>query len=282
MTENIIKTVAITRIVVECDEIKTLSFNMKKENANYISPKPGQFAMIWVPGVDEIPMSISDCDNNGNWSITVKNIGDCTNALFHLKQGDFIGVRGPLGNWFEIPKVKSKNLFLIGGGIGMAPLRFLIKELNTNNLPFILIHGAKVKNELLYTSQFQKLDTNSTDLFYCTEDGSYGTLGMVTDAFEKILKTYSKKLFSNAVVYTCGPEKMIYSIFEICEKWNIELHASLERIMRCGCGLCGLCAIDPLGLLVCKDGPIFKSDLLKKMDDFGKFKRDFTGRKVDL
>ncbi|MFX1525413.1 MAG: dihydroorotate dehydrogenase electron transfer subunit, partial [Promethearchaeota archaeon] len=69
---------------------------------------------------------------------------------------------------------------------------------------------------------------------------------------------------------------------EICEKWNIELQASLERIMRCGCGLCGLCAIDPLGLLVCKDGPIFKSELLKKMDDFGKFKRDFTGRKVDL
>jgi dihydroorotate dehydrogenase electron transfer subunit len=255
---------------------------MKEENTNYIPPKPGQFVMIWVPGVDEIPMSISDCDKNGNWSITVKNIGECTNAIFNLKRGDIIGVRGPLGNWFELPEEKSKNIFLIGGGIGMAPLRFLSQELYKSNISFILIHGAKVKNELMFKSQFQTINKKSTDIFYCTEDGSYGTKGIVTVAFERILETYSKRLFSNAITYTCGPERMIYSIYEICEQWKIELYASLERVMRCGCGLCGLCAIDPLGLLVCKDGPIFKTESLKKMGDFGKYKRDFTGRKVNL
>ena len=282
LTENIIRTVVITKSIEECEDVKTISFNMKDENIKYIPPRPGQFVMIWVPGVDEIPMSISDCDVNGNWSITVKNIGECTNAIYSLKKGDFIGVRGPLGNWFELPEEKSKIIFLIGGGIGMAPLRFLIQELVKQKITFILIQGAKVKNELMFTTQLQKLDKNSSDIFYCTEDGSYGTNGIVTLAFERILETYSKKLFSNAIAYTCGPEKMIYSIYEICEKWNIELHASLERIMRCGCGLCGLCAIDPLGLLVCKDGPVFKTESLKKMEDFGKYKRDFTGRKVKL
>jgi dihydroorotate dehydrogenase electron transfer subunit len=253
---------------------------MKEENSNYILPKPGQFAMIWAPGVDEIPMSISDCDKNGNWSITVRNIGECTNAIFNLKQGDLVGVRGPLGNWFEFPKEKSKNLILIGGGIGMAPLRFLSQELYKHKISFILIQGAKVKSELIFKTQFQMLKKNSSDIFFCTEDGSYGTKGVTTLAFERILETYSKRLFSNAIVYTCGPEQMIYKIFQICEKYNIELQASLERIMRCGCGLCGLCVLDPLGLLVCKDGPIFKLEALKKIQDFGKYTRDFTGRKI--
>ena len=282
MTENIIRTVVITNSIDECEDIKTISFNMKDENTNYIPPKPGQFAMIWVPGVDEIPMSISDCDTNGNWSITVKNIGECTNAIFNLKQGDFIGVRGPLGNCFKLPEEKSKHIFLIGGGIGMAPLRFFTQELCKHKISFILIQGAKVKSELMFTTQFQMLDKNSTDIFYCTEDGSYGTKGIATVAFENILETYSKRLFSNAIAYTCGPEKMMYAIYEICEKWKIELHASLERIMRCGCGLCGLCVLDPLGLLVCKDGPIFNLEELKKIEDFGKYSRDFAGKKQQL
>jgi dihydroorotate dehydrogenase electron transfer subunit len=282
LTENTIKTVRIQKIIDECKDVRTFVFNMKNNTIDYVIPKPGQFIMVWVPGVDEIPMSLSGCDNNGNWSITVKKIGECTNAIFNLNQGDFIGVRGPLGNCFKIPEDKSKKIFLIGGGIGMAPLRFLSQELYTHKISFILIQGAKIKSELMFTTQIQMLDKNSNDIFYCTEDGSYGTKGITTEAFERILETYSKRLFSNAIVYTCGPEKMICSIYEICEKWNIELYVSLERIMRCGCGLCGLCVIDPIGMLVCKDGPIFSSESLSKMEDFGKYKRDFAGKKISL
>ena len=166
MNENTIRTVVITKSINECDGVKTLSFNMKEENTNYIPPKPGQFTMIWVPGVDEIPMSISDCDTKGNWSITVKNIGECTNAIFNLKQGDFIGVRGPLGTWFEVPEEKSEYLFLIGGGIGMAPLRFLTQELHKNKISFILIQGAKAKNELIFTTQLQGINKKSCDIFF--------------------------------------------------------------------------------------------------------------------
>jgi len=96
---------------------------------------------------------------------------------------------------------------------------------------------------------------------------------------ENKINGYTKNDFSNLIVYACGPEKMNYKIFQICEKHNIELQASLERIMRCGCGLCGLCSIDPLGLLVCKDGPIFSSKDLRRMEDFGKYRRNFTGKK---
>jgi dihydroorotate dehydrogenase electron transfer subunit len=282
LTENIIRTVKIKDSFEECKDTKTFAFNMKEKNNSYKAPKPGQFAMIWVPGVDEIPMSISNCDTKGNWNITVKDIGECTNAIFNLDQGDFIGVRGPFGNGFEILKENPKYNFIIGGGIGMAPLMYLAQELLNYKKSFILIQGAKTRDEIVYTTQLQKINRKSCDIFFCTEDGSFGSEGIVTESFEIILKTYTKRLLSNATVYTCGPEKMIYSIFEMCEEWNLELQASLERIMRCGCGLCGLCAIDPLGLLVCKDGPVFKSESLRKMGDFGKYKRDFSGRKINL
>ena len=283
MTKYSIKTVKISRIINDCKGVKTLFFNIKESDPkNYIIPKPGQFVMVWVPGIDEVPMSISGCDEYGNWSITVKNIGECTNAIHNLKINDYIGVRGPLGNWFEMPKDKSKQLFLISGGIGIAPLRFLLSELSQLNYQFKIIHGAKVESELIHIDEFSEIEVNDSRIFYCTDDGSYGTEGFASDTFENHIKNLSNQDLSKCEVYTCGPEKMIYSVFQICEKYKIELQASLERIMRCGCGLCGLCAIDPLGLLVCKDGPVFQSKILRKMEDFGRFKRDFTGNKISI
>ena len=281
MTNYEIKTVKINRIINDCEGVKTLIFNFKNiDNINYKKPKPGQFVMVWVPGIDEVPMSISGCDDIGNWSITVKNVGECTETIHKLKIGDFIGVRGPLGNCFEIPQDKSKKLFLISGGIGIAPLRFLISELSRLNYEFKIIHGAKIESELIHIDEFSELETNDSKIFYCTDDGSYGAKAFVSDTFENLIKNLSNRELSQSIAYTCGPEKMIFKIFQICEKYKIELQASLERIMRCGCGLCGLCVMDPLGLLVCKDGPVFKSKTLRQIEDFGKYKRDLTGKKT--
>ena len=281
MTKYEIKTVRINRIINDCEGVKTLIFNLKNvDNINYEKPKPGQFVMVWVPGIDEVPMSISGCDEIGNCSITVKNVGECTNAIHNLKMGDFIGVRGPLGNFFEIPQDTSKNLFLISGGIGLAPLRFLLSELLRLKYQFQIIQGAKVESELIHRDEFSELETNDSKIFYCTDDGSYGAEGFASDIFEDLIKNLSNQELSKCIAYTCGPEKMIFKIFKICEKYKIDLQASLERIMRCGCGLCGLCAMDSLGLLVCKDGPIFKSESLRQIEDFGKYKRDFTGKKT--
>jgi dihydroorotate dehydrogenase electron transfer subunit len=130
--------------------------------------------------------------------------------------------------------------------------------------------------------EFQINYKDITEFHICTDDGSYGKEGFASDIFEDMIKDYSKEDFANLIVFSCGPEQMLYKLFQICKNYEIEFYASLERIMRCGCGICGLCAIDPTGLLVCKDGPIFSLEMLKKMDDFGKFTRDFTGKKIPL
>jgi dihydroorotate dehydrogenase electron transfer subunit len=280
LTENTIKTVKIQKIFDECKDVKTLYFNVKNSNnQTYITPKAGQFAMIWVPGIDEIPMSISECDNDGNWAITVKNVGECTEALCNLSIGDYIGVRGPLGNFFKLPTNNSKKIFLIGGGIGMAPLKFFSSKLTENNIQHIIIEGAKVQDELMFKEAFLRL---KTEVHYCTDDGSYGIKGVSSEIFTELLGSFEKQDLSNLIVYSCGPELMLYEIFKICNERNIEFYASLERIMRCGCGLCGLCSLDPLGLLVCKDGPIFDIKTLNQIQDFGKYQRDFTGKKIHI
>ncbi len=283
MTENTIKTIKVHKIIDECEGVKTFVFNMKDDHIeSYVNPKPGQFVMVWVPGIDEIPMSISDCDDNGNWAVTVKKVGECTNAMYNLKIGDYIGIRGPLGNYFKVSAEKSKEIFIIGGGIGMAPLKFLSTELTKRSIKHIIIEGAKINTDLMYIEYFKESTANRSQIHYCTDDGSYGIKGVASDIFRRIIKEFSENELQNLIIYSCGPELMLFKLFQLCQEYNIEFYASLERIMRCGCGLCGLCALDPLGLLVCKDGPIFDLNTLKKVEDFGKYQRDFTGKKINI
>jgi len=276
LTENTIQTVQIKRIINECEGVK--SFVFKKASTK--SPQPGQFVMVWIPGVDEVPMSISSYNERGEWSITVKDVGECTHALHELKIGDYIGIRGPLGNAFQIPQDKNKKIFLIGGGIGMVPLRFLASELVKLGYKFTTIEGAKVENDLIFMDEFFDLKREGSEFNYCTDDGSYGEKGFATEIFENALMDLEPDELKNTIVYTCGPEVMMHKLFQICNEQDIEINASLERIMRCGCGLCGLCAIDPIGSLVCKDGPVFTSVELREMNDFGKFTREFSGKKI--
>jgi len=278
LTKNMIETVKIKRIIDECDGVKTFVFERNDKSV----PKPGQFVMVWIPGVDEIPMSISSYEKNGEWAITIKNVGDCTNSVHDLKVGDFIGVRGPLGNFFKIPQETNKNIILIGGGIGMVPLRFLASELVKLGCKFKIIEGAKVGNEILFVNEFLEYHKEELEFHFCTDDGSYGEKGFASDLFEHLIENKQVNDLKNSIVFTCGPEIMMYKLLHICLEHKIELQASLERIMRCGCGLCGLCVIDPLGLLVCHDGPVFTSAVLKKMGDFGKYKRDFSGKKISI
>jgi len=297
MTENIIYTVVIKKIIEESEDVKTFIFNLKsKLKDKYINPKPGQFVMIWVPGVDEVPMSISGCDEEGNWSVTVRNIGESTNALHRLKIGDYIGIRGPLGNFFKIPEDKSKRIILVGGRIGTSPLKFLATTMDKLKIPFDLIEATQTSSDIIFIEDFNSFESDTSNVIYCVERNEMrgrmsskvrtikipDDIGRAHESFEKLIKNYIKKGELNFIAFACGPERMIFEIFKICDKYNIELQASLERIMRCGCGLCGLCVLDPLGLLVCKDGPVFKLNELKKMNDFGKFKRDFTGKKINI
>jgi dihydroorotate dehydrogenase electron transfer subunit len=155
-------------------------------------------------------------------------------------------------------------------------------ELVKLGITFKLIEGAKLSEEVLFAEEFLKHNKENTEFHFCTDDGSYGEKAFATEQFERILENLDAEEQKKCVVFTCGPEIMMYNILQICKAKKIEMFASLERIMRCGCGLCGLCVLDPLGLLVCQDGPIFNSHRLNEMEDFGKFKRDFAGRKTSI
>jgi len=189
LTENTIQTIKISRIINDCKDVKTLIF----KNNIALKPKPGQFAMIWVPGVDEIPMSISACDDDANWAITVKDIGECTHALHELMINNYIGVRGPLGNYFKIPNDRNKNIILVGGGIGMAPLRFFANELYKLDYHFKIIQCAKESSDLLYIDEISQYNPKSTETHFCTDDGSYGEEGTAIDIFEKLINDYTPK-----------------------------------------------------------------------------------------
>ncbi len=227
--------------------------------------RPGQFLMIWIPGIDEIPMSVSSTRPPG---ITVKLVGEATETLSHLEKDDEIGIKGPFGNGFTITGQKA---LVVGGGVGVASLLPLIRRLAGEGKDITVILGAKTKEELLFKEEIMK-QVGRDQLIICTDDGSSGSKKIASDLAAEMIE---KNNYDQ--VYTCGPEKMIYKIFEAAEKRNIRLQASVERYMKCGFGLCGSCCIGPF--LVCKDGPVLDNNILKEaLDEFGKLRRDPSGK----
>ena len=240
----------------ENNNIKTIFFENKELT------KPGQFFMVWIPNVDEIPMSVSYIRKNLS-AITFRNVGDATNKLFNYKIGDKIGIRGPYGNGF---KIKNKKILFIGGGTGLATLAPAIEESYKKNIYSELIIGVKNKNELFFKS---RLDKSVKKIYVSTNDGSIGFKGNASDLAKQIL---NKK--KDIEIITCGPEIMMKKLYNLY-KYN-PFQVSLERYMKCAVGLCGQCCVGN-GLRVCLEGPVFDSEELIKIKDFGKYKRNKSG-----
>jgi dihydroorotate dehydrogenase electron transfer subunit len=252
----------ITKILTsttEATDIKTITFRYPK------AVIPGQFFMIWIPGVDEIPMSVSEITKDAK-GITFRKIGDATHALYHLKPGSKIGVRGPYGNGF---KLTGKHLLFIGGGTGIAMLAPAVEQARKRKLKSTVIIGVKTKNELFFED---RLRSCGATVLVSTDDGSKGYKGFASDLSKNILK--KEKIDA---VFTCGPEPMMKTLLSCCR--TIPFQASLERYMKCSIGICGQCCIGK-GLRVCLDGPIFDGKKLKKVEDFGVYRRDAAGRKI--
>jgi dihydroorotate dehydrogenase electron transfer subunit len=236
--------------------------------------EPGQFVMVWIPGVDEVPMSFSDINVEGLSSITVNGVGEASRALNQKKKGDQIGVRGPFGNGFV---VADGNILVVGGGTGLAPLMPLTEKLVNITKKVTLISGAKSLDNLVFLDRINKIFLKAdSETIFTTEDGSYGIECMVTDQVKQKLK---KEKFD--MIYTCGPEQMMYKMFLLAELHKVPIQASLERIMRCAIGLCSSCQIGKLR--VCKDGPVLNSEQLRNIkEEFGKFQLDLTGKRIKL
>jgi len=246
------------------ESVDTKSF-MFRRNIDY---NPGQFIMVWLPGVDEKPFAISYFGGDF-FGITVLARGNFTKLLHKMKPGEQLGIRGPFGHGFSIPdsiKDGSKNACIVGGGCGMASLTVLIEKLQDYNTTILM--GATTKTTLLFKNRYK-------DMTIFTDDGSEGRNGYPTDILEDLHRENSYD-----VIYTCGPEIMMFKVYEFCKKHNIQCETSLERYMKCGIGICGQCVCD--GQMVCKDGPVFNLQALDKMNDFGSYSLLKSGQKVSL
>ncbi len=236
----------------ETPTVSTITFDWDCE------VRPGQFIMVWVPGVGEVPMSVSSTD--GTKAITVKEYGPTTQALRRLKAGDRIFFRGPYGNSFTIV---DGDILLVGGGSGMASLRPLIRK------GAHAVVAARNEKELLFASEF-----GEGKVYRVTDDGSAGVKGTPVDQ----LKTMDLEKFN--MVYVCGPERMLKSVMDHFKGRRVKAEFSLERIMKCGIGICDSCSID--GFQLCRDGPVFMLQELQTMKEFGVSKLTESGKRVDV
>lgn len=239
-----------------------------------IAFKPGQFVMVWIPGVDEKPYTISH-HSPDRFGITVEAKGIFSQKAVSLGPGEKIGIRGPFGTGFNTG-TGHKRVAVVAGGCGMAPLAPLVEAFETGDGPdVLLIQGARSKSFLLYPDRFGA----KTEI--CTDDGSKGYKGFVTDILVqkiKALSAISEPGFD--MVYACGPEIMMAKVFDICEAQGIPCQVSLERYMRCGFGVCGACVCGHA--VVCKDGPVFGSKALRTMADFNTRALLKSGKPVPL
>jgi dihydroorotate dehydrogenase electron transfer subunit len=253
--------VKILDVIDESQDVKTYTF---LDDFTFF---PGQFVMVWIPNVDEIPMSIISMGIKK--AITVKKVGEATSAIFKLKPQDRIGIRGPHGTFFES---KADRLLVIAGGIGIAPLIPLIEDAYKQEKQVTIALGAKTASELVFVD---RLKEQCKELHIATDDGSLGFNGFVTDMTKEILKEEAMD-----EIFCCGPEIMMKKIVDLANENNIPCQASLERHMKCGVGICDSCAID--GLHVCQNGPVFSGEILLKLSDFGREKRDACGSKMPI
>jgi len=263
--------VKIKSVQDETPTVKSFSFKDKL----CANAEPGKFVMVWIPGVDEVPMSLSMlCPDLSEAAVTVERVGQATRAMHRMKTGDIIGVRGPFGNSYTTSKVH--NVMIVGGGTGLASLAPLAERLVKGKVKVSLLMGAKTRGELLFLDRVnQLLSKGKGRVVATTEDASHGLEGLVTEPAEKMLSRGEK--FD--MIYACGPEQMMYKMFLLSEKFNVPFQASLERLMRCAMGLCGTCVIGKYR--VCRDGPVFTGRQLREVEDeFGRFRRGFDGRKI--
>ncbi|MFN4293050.1 MAG: dihydroorotate dehydrogenase electron transfer subunit [Thermoflexales bacterium] len=233
-----------------------------------IDAQPGQFIMLWLPGVDEKPMSVAGMRP---LTVSVARVGPMTTALHALRAGDMVGWRGPFGRPFRLER--ERPALLVAGGYGSAPLYALAQQALAAGMEVSVAIGARVADELLYADKFERLGVR---LLLSTNDGSRGVQGFVTDAIAQSPVSDLQSL----TIYACGPEPMLVALHKLCRArgWNGQL--SVERYMKCGFGICGQCALDDL--LVCVDGPVMTLDQLEGKRDFGRWHRGPTGRKFEI
>lgn len=274
-TGNTPKEAAIKKIEKQTADTYTFTLEFKKkEDKDLYSFLPGQFNMLTLPGIGESAISISsDSANKNTIDHTVRKVGSATGVLFNYKEGDILGIRGAYGSAWPMDKAVGKDVIIIAGGVGLAPVRPAIMHIFNNRKKygkFKIISGARSCDNMLFTKEFSSWQDkkNEVELILTVDKVNEGekwehNVGVVTTCFDKACLTAS-----NSIVITCGPEIMMkFVVKELLKKGFREdqVYVSLERRMQCGVGRCGHCQIGKY--FVCKDGPVFSYDQVKGLPD---------------
>jgi len=230
---------------------------------------PGQCVMVSLFGEGECMFALSSSPTEkGYIEVSVMKLGKVTSALHECEVGDILGVRGPYGNGFDVDAWQGKNIVFIGGGIGQAPLRSLVRYMLDNREKYgklDVIYGARTTNDLCYKKELFDLEKRDDVNVYLSidvkEEGWTRFVGFVPDNVLEV-----KPSPENAIAITCGPPIMIKFVIQNLLKLGFseeQIFTTLEMRMKCGIGKCGRCNIG--NLYVCKDGPVFSYKQLKSI-----------------
>jgi dihydroorotate dehydrogenase electron transfer subunit len=222
--------------------------------------------MIWFPGDDELPMSLSYTEG-GSKGVTIKAMGTTSRNVQQLAAGARVGLRGPYGNRFDL---SPRRILVVGGGSGSAVLAPAAERATRAGARVTVALGATQASELLFRERFSRMGAR---VEIATDDGSEGAKGFVTGVAERLLEAEPYD-----AVWTCGPEIMMQKVALAARPKGVPVFCSVERHMKCALGMCDACALGPLH--VCIDGPVFPAEVLLPLEEFGRSHRDASGRRV--
>ena len=259
----------VTDIRQETPDVKTFRVNAP-EGGKLFEHKPGQCAMVSVPGVGEAMFSITSSPTNKEYQeFSIKKCGVLTDYLHELQVGDEITVRGPYGNNFPVDtELKGKDLLFVAGGIGLAPLRSVINYVLDNRDDYgkvDILYGSRSADDLVQLKEIQEVWMNAKDVnVYLTidrpQEGWDGHVGFVPAYLKEL------ELSADKTVLVCGPPIMIKFVLAALTEMGYsktQAYTTLELRMKCGIGKCGRCNIG--SKYVCKDGPVFRCDELEEL-----------------
>ena len=257
----------IQRVHKETQDVFTLDLS-PKDGVAPLDYAPGQFNMLYVFGVGEVPVSISGhSETSEGWLHTIREVGTVTRALHGLKRDGMVGLRGPFGTSWPMEQAEGSDVVLIAGGIGLAPLRPALRYIQSRRDRFgevALLYGARTPGDLLFRKERDHWRARFGMQVKVTVDSAdrdwKSNVGVVTHLVPRV--SFDP---ANTMAFVCGPEVMMrFSVAELKQRGVPEnrIYISMERNMKCAVGFCGHCQFGPS--FICKDGPVFRYDHISR------------------
>ncbi|HEX5200581.1 MAG TPA: FAD/NAD(P)-binding protein [Actinoplanes sp.] len=244
----------------------TVTLELSNDDRPLPAFRPGQFAMLTAYGIGEVPISLSGGGDSGRLVHTLRSVGAVTAALHACEPGRVVGVRGPFGSEWDVGAARGRDVVVVAGGIGLAPLRPVVEALMARRADFgrvSVLVGARTPADLLYPEDLRRWARRAQVAVIVDRpaEGWTGDVGLVTTLIPR-----ADLDPAGAVAFVCGPEVMMRFVAEALTRRGLtghEIRVSLERDMRCGAGWCGHCQLGPV--LVCRDGPVFRYDSVEPL-----------------